>query len=93
MDTLTVKIPSNLAREIVAASAAEHLSKSELVRRALETYLSQRHQQVGTGAARAGDLSVSATISGSVRLGAGPCGRSGGMLRRVRGLGVEPCAS
>lgn len=58
MDTLTVKIPSNLAREIVAASAAEHVSKSELVRRALETYLSQRQSAAPFVSAldRAGDL-------------------------------------
>lgn len=58
MDTLTVKIPTNLAREIVAASAAEHVSKSELVRRALETYLSQRQSSTAFVSAldRAGDL-------------------------------------
>lgn len=58
MDTLTIKIPSNLAREIVEASSAEHVSKSELVRRALETYLSQRHPASPCTSAldRAGDL-------------------------------------
>lgn len=58
MDTLTIKIPSNLAREIVEASSAEHVSKSELVRRALETYLSQRHPALPRASAldRAGDL-------------------------------------
>jgi hypothetical protein len=42
MNTLTIKIPPRLEDEIAAASAAEHLSKSALVRRALETYLAQR---------------------------------------------------
>ncbi|MEI8324765.1 MAG: ribbon-helix-helix protein, CopG family [Betaproteobacteria bacterium] len=42
MNTLTIKIPAQLEHEIVLASEREHLSKSELVRRALAAYLSQR---------------------------------------------------
>jgi len=58
MNTLTIKIPARLESEILAASAAEHLSKSELVRRALQTYLSQRHSGAPFVSAldKAGDL-------------------------------------
>ena len=42
MNTLTIKIPPELEQEIVLASQREHLSKSELVRRALVAYVSQR---------------------------------------------------
>ena len=35
MHTLTIKIPPALEQDIARASAREHLSKSELVRRAL----------------------------------------------------------
>lgn len=42
MSTLTIKIPPQLEQEIVRASAQEHLSKSELVRRALVAYVNQR---------------------------------------------------
>jgi hypothetical protein len=42
MNTLTIKIPPQLETEIIEASAREHLSKSALVRRALEVYLRQR---------------------------------------------------
>lgn len=42
MNTLTIKIPEQLEAEIVQASAQEHVSKSELVRRALDVYLRQR---------------------------------------------------
>lgn len=41
MNTLTIKIPPALEQDIVRASAREHLSKSELVRRALTAYLRQ----------------------------------------------------
>ena len=41
MNTLTIKIPPQLEQEIVLASEREHLSKSELVRRALVAYVSQ----------------------------------------------------
>ncbi|MCX8017983.1 MAG: ribbon-helix-helix protein, CopG family, partial [Rhodocyclaceae bacterium] len=40
--TLSLKIPASLEAELAAASAAEHVSKSALVRRALEAYLAQR---------------------------------------------------
>ncbi|GMV74398.1 MAG: hypothetical protein AMXMBFR78_13490 [Rubrivivax sp.] len=42
MNTLTIKISPQLESELAAASAQEHLSKSVLVRRALELYLAQR---------------------------------------------------
>ncbi len=51
MNTLTIKIPPQLEQEIVLASEREHLSKSELVRRALVAYVSQR---------KAGRLNMSA---------------------------------
>jgi len=58
MNTLTIKIPAQLESEILAASAAEHVSKSALVRRALETYLAQRKSATPFVSAldRAGDL-------------------------------------
>ncbi|MEO6321050.1 MAG: hypothetical protein ABIR56_10215 [Polaromonas sp.] len=58
MSTLTVKIPSQLEQEIVLASQREHLSKSELVRRALVAYVSQRKAGISTMSAleQAGDL-------------------------------------
>lgn len=42
MNTLTIKIPEQMEAEVVQASAQEHVSKSELVRRALDAYLRQR---------------------------------------------------
>lgn len=58
MNTLAVKIPARLEAEILAASAQQHLSKSELVRRALEAYLQQRKMAAPFVSAldRAGDL-------------------------------------
>ena len=58
MNTLTIKIPPQLEREIVLASAREHLTKSELVRRALVAYISQRNAAVPAMSAldQAGDL-------------------------------------
>lgn len=58
MNTLTIKIPEHLANELLAASAAEHVSKSALVRRALEAYLAQRKADTPFVSAldRAGDL-------------------------------------
>ena len=58
MNTLTIKIPPQLAREIVLASEREHLTKSELVRRALVAYISQRNAAVPAMSAleQAGDL-------------------------------------
>ncbi len=37
VDLLTIKLPSQIEAEILEASAQEHLSKSEIVRRTLET--------------------------------------------------------
>ncbi|NDP40936.1 MAG: hypothetical protein GZ093_19780 [Rhodoferax sp.] len=58
MKTLTIKISPQLEQEIVLASEREHLSKSELVRRALVVYISQRNAAVPTLSAleQAGDL-------------------------------------
>lgn len=47
MNTLTVKLPQALEQALQQASAREHLSKSVLVRRALEHYLHQQAQQGG----------------------------------------------
>lgn len=44
MNTLTVKIPPSLVTALEQVSAQEHLSKSELVRRALAAYIRQRNQ-------------------------------------------------
>jgi predicted transcriptional regulator len=58
MNTLTIKIPSELEQEIVQASQREHLSKSELVRRALVAYVNQHKAGVHNKSAleQAGDL-------------------------------------
>ena len=58
MKTLFIKISPQLEEEIVLASEREHLNKSELVRRALVAYLSQRNATVPTLPAleQAGDL-------------------------------------
>lgn len=42
MITLTIKISSTMEQELLKASDQAHLSKSELVRRALEAYIGQR---------------------------------------------------
>ena len=42
MNTLTIKLPHALDDAVATASAREHISKSALVRRALEAYLAQR---------------------------------------------------
>ena len=58
MSTLTIKIPPQLEQEILLASAREHLSKSELVRRALVAYVRQRQTGAPVVSAldQAGDL-------------------------------------
>jgi len=58
VDTLTIKVPPQLAAALAEASAQEHSSKSELVRRALEAYLQQRRSRSSFVSAldRAGDL-------------------------------------
>ncbi|MFT4196063.1 hypothetical protein [Ottowia sp.] len=58
MNTLTVKIPGALEDALAAASAQDHVSKSALVRRALETYLAQRESRAPFVSAldKAGDL-------------------------------------
>ena len=42
MNTISIKLPAELDAAIASASAEEHISKSALVRRALEAYLVQR---------------------------------------------------
>ena len=58
MNTLTVKIPPGLGRELAQVSEQEHLTKSELVRRALVAYIRQRNQSSAIVSAldQAGDL-------------------------------------
>ncbi len=58
MNTLTIKLPPQLDTEVVEASAREHLTKSEFVRRALEAYLHQCKSETAVVSAldRAGDL-------------------------------------
>lgn len=59
MNTLTLKIPEALEAQLAAASAAEHVSKSALVRRALESYLAQREAKKNSAPSaleRVGDL-------------------------------------
>ncbi|MFT4268795.1 MAG: hypothetical protein QM586_16495 [Xenophilus sp.] len=58
MNTLTIKLPSQLESEIAAVSSHEHITKSALVRRALEAYLAQHKSKAPFVSAldRAGDL-------------------------------------
>jgi len=58
MNTLTIKIPPQLEQEILQASAREHLSKSEVVRRALTAYVSARKggEPMVSALDQAGDL-------------------------------------
>ncbi|MEW6036979.1 MAG: ribbon-helix-helix protein, CopG family [Pseudomonadota bacterium] len=58
MHTLSIKIPPHLEAAVAEASAQEHVSKSELVRRALEAYLRQRESRTPFVSAleQAGDL-------------------------------------
>ena len=42
MNTLTIKIPPDLEQELRQMSEQAHVSKSELVRRALLTFIAQR---------------------------------------------------
>ena len=74
MNTLTIKIPPQLEQEIMLASEREHLSKAELVRRALVAYISQRNTAVPTLSAleQAGDL-VGCFSGGPSDLSSNPC--------------------
>ncbi len=58
MNTLTVKINDSLEQAINKASAQAHVSKSELVRRAIQVYISRAKTQVVEESAlqQAGDL-------------------------------------
>lgn len=50
MNTLTLKIPEALAAALQAASTRRHLSKSAVVREALEKALADELQQTGQAA-------------------------------------------
>jgi predicted transcriptional regulator len=58
MNTLTIKIQPGLDEALTQVSAREHLSKSEVVRRAIAAYLTQpaAAAQRPSALARAGDL-------------------------------------
>lgn len=58
MNTLTIKIQPELDRHIARLSAEAHLSKSELVRRAITAYIHQKAASAPAVSAldRAGDL-------------------------------------
>lgn len=58
MNTITIKIPDQLAAEVNQVSVLEHVSKSELVRRALAAYLNTRKSETPFVSAldQAGDL-------------------------------------
>jgi Arc/MetJ-type ribon-helix-helix transcriptional regulator len=57
MDTLTIKIPEDLAAAIEKAVQRTHLTKSELVRRALVAYTAkQKGGQFVSALEQAGDL-------------------------------------
>jgi len=60
MNTLTIKIQPELDHQIARLSAEAHLSKSELVRRAIMAYVHQKAASVPVPSAsaldRAGDL-------------------------------------
>ena len=58
MNTLTIKLPGALDAALTQASEHQHLSKSELVRRALAAYLGQTQATSGapSALALAGDL-------------------------------------
>jgi hypothetical protein len=58
MNTLTIKISPALEQELLAATKQTHLSKSELVRRAIAAFLSQRKTTTPVVSAldQAGDL-------------------------------------
>lgn len=42
MSTLTIKLPSELNAEVAAQAARQHVSKSELVRQALQSFFQQQ---------------------------------------------------
>ena len=58
MNTLTVKIPSQLERELRQLSAREHRPRSEVVRQAIQEYISNHTPSAPPASAleQAGDL-------------------------------------
>jgi len=58
MNTLTIKILPELEQDLARLSAREHLSKSELVRRAIAAYIHQKNTGAPALSAldKAGDL-------------------------------------
>jgi len=49
--TMTISLPPQMAREVERARKAEHRTRSELIREALRTYLSDRFPVVRASAA------------------------------------------
>jgi hypothetical protein len=58
MNTLTIKIPPDLEQDLLQLSEQAHMSKSELVRRALISFIAQRKSATSFVSAldQAGDL-------------------------------------
>ena len=56
MDTLTIKIDPVLIRQLDDASAREHVSRSELVRRAIAAYVGRSQTPFVSALDKAGDL-------------------------------------
>ena len=73
MNTLTIKIPPVLEQELLQLSEQAHLSKSELVRRALTAFIAQRKTMTPLVSAldQAGDL-VGCFGSGPTDLSSNP---------------------
>jgi hypothetical protein len=73
MSTITIKVPSSLDDELQKASQSRHISKSELVRRAIVAYLGSAHGQAQpeTALSLAGDL-VGCFVGGPKDLASNP---------------------
>ena len=56
MTTISLKIPSSLGQRLGRAARERHVSRSELVRQAVERFLEESPNAQDTWAARAGDL-------------------------------------
>lgn len=59
MSTLSIKVPTELERQIAAASRSEQITKSELVRRAVVAYVTRRPRSTSAFVSaldQAGDL-------------------------------------
>ena len=73
MNTLTIKISTTLEQELLQATEQAHLSKSELVRRAIAAFIAQRKSETPFVSAldQAGDL-VGCFSGGPVDLSSNP---------------------